>query len=355
MDNRIIVTERGQEIQKSIEEDVKLEQQIALNKKQEQQQKEKNINDESQSYIQQMFYANSQLKMMESVSKKFQVVSTAKGKNAQQKIVDMFVEENNFNKKDMNPYVLHQISKMTEEVVKGNSKKINNSSSTQNLSMLNNSINNQSQFINPNDISHTHKIMQRGFLTTKSMQNNKYASAQNLATNNNQNYNQNVSNMNVSTINQSIYDDSYLIDKCNAILHCEARVDRIMKRYKKYQKVTQEIDTRVRRACDRRREFLQEENLKPPKRLEELRKENKEIADILDRSDKYEQNRRQRVLDTMKKKYQKVWSTVHVPELTEKFKQLHRMHFKQIDEEEENETSQLSMSLSKNQTKYSGI
>lgn len=44
----------------------------------------------------------------------------------------------------------------------------------------------------------------------------------------------------------------------------------------------------MKRSCERRREYLLEENLKPPKRLEELRKENEEIADILDRSDKYE-------------------------------------------------------------------
>lgn len=68
--------------------------------------------------------------MMESVSKKFQVVSSAKGKNAQSKIVNMFVEENNFNKKDMSPYVLSQISKMTEEVIKGNGKKLNRTQST---------------------------------------------------------------------------------------------------------------------------------------------------------------------------------------------------------------------------------
>lgn len=71
--------------------------------------------------------------------------------------------------------------------------------------------------------------------------------------------------------NLSIVDDNFVVEKCNAILHCEARVDRIMKRYKKYKQETVEIDSRVKRACERKREELAEINLKPPKRLDELR------------------------------------------------------------------------------------
>lgn len=123
-------------------------------------------------------------------------------------------------------------------------------------------------------------------------------------------------------------DDGYIFDKCNAILHCEARVDRIMKRYKKYQQLTSKIETQVQRACLLKREHLQEENLKPPKSLEELRKDNQNLDEILNKEPNYDMNKKQRVLDTMKKKYQKVWSKVHVPELTNKFKALHSIHFK---------------------------
>jgi len=67
-----------------------------------------------------------------------------------------------------------------------------------------------------------------------------------------------------------------------------------------------------------------------------------------------EQNKKMRVLETMKKKYQKVWRTAHVPELTEKFKMLHKMRFKEIQEdlnEDDKESQSISNPSAKTNTK----
>lgn len=163
------------------------------------------------------------------------------GKLAPQKIVDMFVEENNISRKEISPYMLQKITKMTEEVCKDR-----RSSKALLLAAASQSMNSNS-ILNANDVSAIHRVPPNATVPSRFSQNDsavmqpRQLSAnagvtigQSQFISDNIQHNSMVSN--VSSMNYT--DDNFLVEKCNAILNCEARVDRIMKRYKVYQHQT---------------------------------------------------------------------------------------------------------------------